>query len=503
MKIKVDEKKLLDAFSKAKKNLVAFRYIILSNDLKNEVKPARFHFDWSDDILNGTGNTAWMAFRESGKTQIILRAFPLYCLMFPSIDRDYIVLIKANSTLAGGKLTEIENEAMSNPAIRANIVKVNKQSSDCFDVDIKCAGTVINVRIEAYGKGASIRGLSNKDRRPKIVIIDDPQDINDARSEAITAADWQWFLSDVMFLGQNTRIFLIGNNLGDRCIVPQVFAHAGNVNFKTSIVPAIKVVEGKELSAWPDKINVERLYSDRENYRAMGQIDVWTREKMCISVSEETQIFHKEDYRFYQPSMAQRIAEGCNVFACLDPASSQDKAACFRAITVLGVDRDNQWFVLDVPHGRWAPDETIDQIFQTVKYWRPRKFGIEKGHFKQILEPFIMKEMSRRNTFFNITEIEHAKAGSKLERVKMLAPCFKAHTVFFPQEAPWLSELQTELAGVTKDGFKSLFQDLIDALAMQQQIAEAPFETSYNPERPQQDYRRNMVQRARSRNLLR
>ena len=43
-----------------------------------------------------------------------------------------------------------------------------------------------NVRIEAYGKGASIRGLSNKDRRPKILILDDIQDLEDARSETVT-----------------------------------------------------------------------------------------------------------------------------------------------------------------------------------------------------------------------------------------------------------------------------------------------------------------------------
>jgi phage terminase large subunit-like protein len=87
--------------------------------------------------------------------------------------------------------------------------------------------------------------------------------------------------------------------------------------------------------------------------------------------------------------------------------------------------------------------------------------------------------MVRRNIFFSVVEIEHAKAGSKLERVKMLGPRFKAHTVWLPDEAPWLSELESELAGVTRDGFKSLYVDLIDALAMQEQIAKAPYKSGH------------------------
>jgi len=499
-KIKVDENKLTVAFSKARSSLIAFRYIILLNDPKNEVKSAPFHYLWSEDVLNGKGNSAWLAFRESAKTQYILRSFLLYSIMFPSVERDYIVLIKANATLAGSKLSEIISEAMSNPAIRANIVKVNKQSSDCFDIDVKSNGAIYNVRIEAYGKGASIRGLSNKDRRPKIVIVDDPQDSTDARSDSITASDWQWFLSDVMFLGQNTRIFLIGNNLGDRCIVPQAFANADKLSFKTSVVPILTVKDGQEVSAWPEKVTVESIHKERENYRAMGQLDVWTREKLCISVSEETRVFKAEDMQYYQPSTALRIASGCNVTACLDPASSMDKGSCYRAITVLGVTEDNQWFWLDCKYGRWSPPETIDMIFLTIKQWRPRKFGIEKGHFKQILEHFIRQEMNKRNVFFNITEIEHAKAGSKLERVKMLAPRHKAKTMYFPQEADWLSEFQTELYGVTKDGFKSNYQDLIDSAAMHEQIAEAPItvgagvgqEQSYQT----QSFHQNMVKRS-------
>ncbi len=115
-------------------------------------------------------------------------------------------------------------------------------------------------------------------------------------------------------------------------------------------------------------------------------------------------------------------------------------------------------------------------MFDVNAIWRPSEFGIEKGEYKTVIEPFIHKEMSKRNQFFVIKEIEHAKRGSKLERVKMLGPRYAAHTVWHPETAPWLAELESELDGVTKDGFKSLFVDVIDALAMQEQIGDAPID---------------------------
>jgi hypothetical protein len=145
------------------------------------------------------------------------------------------------------------------------------------------------------------------------------------------------------------------------------------------------------------------------------------------------------------------------------------------------------WTIVDFPYGRWKSDEFIDKLFEAVIKWTPylggsRRIpvGIEKGHFKQILEPFIYKEMQRRNIYFDIVPIEHASVGSKLERVKMLAPCFKAHSIQLPEFSPWLAELETELTGVTIDGFKSLYVDLIDAFAMQQQIAKAPIKGRMN-----------------------
>ena len=194
------------------------------------MKPAKFHYEWSRELLFGESHVAFEGFRECGKSSLIMRTFPLYVLTFPSDEWQYVVIIKNNMTQARKALKNITNEFINNPMINARLLKILKNTSDIFEVRLDCGnGKTMNILIEAYGKGASIRGLNNKDVRPSILILDDPQDSSDLQSEVIPDQDWDWFLSDVMFLAQSARVFIIGNNLGERCIIERIAKNSDNM----------------------------------------------------------------------------------------------------------------------------------------------------------------------------------------------------------------------------------------------------------------------------------
>ena len=449
-------------YSVARRGLVEYRRIFLPTG--DDVKPASFHYDWSNDLLFGEGHVAYEGFRESGKSSLILRAFPLYALTFPSEKWKYIVLIKANMAQARKGLKNITNEFMHNPMINARVVKVLKNTSDVFEVILDVGGSNTTVLIEAYGKGASIRGLNNKDVRPSIILIDDCQDSSDLLGETVPENDWDWFLSDVMFLGQSARVFMIGNNLGERCIIERVGKNASSLGFKFRRIACAD--DELKCSTWKEKQSIEEIRKEREDYESVGKLDVWLREKMCMAVSDETRLFKESMYRHYPPSLNNRLADEGEVVATLDPASSKRKDSCFRAIVVGALMPDGHWYILDVPYGRWDSVELMDEMFRVVRKWGVRDFGIEKGQYQQVLEPILYKEMITRRCRFNPTEMEHGKIGGKLDRIKMMQPFFKAGSVWFPQGAGWLTEMKNELAGVTRDELKSEFVDLIDALAM-------------------------------------
>lgn len=96
--------------------------------------------------------------------------------------------------------------------------------------------------------------------------------------------------------------------------------------------------------SWPARHTTEQILKEREDYAKLGKLDIWMAEKMCQAVAEENRTFSEDDYRYYSVSRHEELVSCCNVFACLDPASSMNPESCFRAITVTGVSQENYWF---------------------------------------------------------------------------------------------------------------------------------------------------------------
>lgn len=369
----------------------------------------------------------------------VLRAFPLHVLVYPRHNMRYILIIMQNQRTASRKLKEISTEYTTNEFFKLNLVQINEQSERAFEVVVKDEnGEEVNVRIEAHGKGGSVRGANWKDIRPHLVIIDDPQDIDDSKSDTILEDDWEWFLSDIYFLSQHGRVFLIGNNLGAKCIIERVLANKTEVNFEAKRLP---VMDAKGIPTWPDYHPIDKIMAEKERFRKMGELDIWFREKMCIAVSPDSQIFKKSMFRYFEKASLKK--EGLSFYTTVDLAISQADTADYTVICTLGVNSENHWFIVDLRFGRWNPSETIDNIFEVVSIWRPLYVGIEKVAFQAAMMHFLQKEMVVRNKFFTIKEL---LAERKKElRIQAMQPRFNAGTIWFQEGAEYLEELETEL----------------------------------------------------------
>ena len=450
---------LLNKEERALNSLVAFREEFIP--AKEDVEPAAFHEEWSEILLRGKGNFAIEAFRESAKTQIVIRANLLHALTFPQNNRSYLVIICATQTTASKKLQEVSREFLASETMRGLVSEIRDNSGIALEVHYH---TGAKVRIEAYGKGAAVRGLSWGSKRPDLVIIDDPQDEEDARSETVTVNDWDWFLSDVFFLGQSTRIFMIGNNLGERCIIEQVIQFSKQLNFTTRRIP---ILDENGESAWPAKWPVSEIEEERHNAEVLGKTDIWYRNKMCQCISPDSQKFKREYFKYYE--MTPDLST-LNIYTTVDLAISQKVNADYSAIVTVGVNSAGHWFVLDVEYGRYDPSTTIDAIFSAVQKWRPLCVGVEAVAYQAALQHFLGKEMPRRGIFFRITPL---KADKKKEiRIDNIQPRFAVGTVWFKAGAQWLDKIQSELLAYPHGAH----DDVIDALAYMEQIAVAPYE---------------------------
>ena len=448
-------------FVAAKSSLVAFRTYLLP--AKNDCLPAPMHSRWSDIILNGKKNFAVEAARDTAKTQIVLRANLLHALVFPSDERSYIVIIRATKELAANLLVNISREFLSRPEFFTQPdgkINVVANSGDALEVHYPDGK---KVRIETYGKGGAIRGIVWGAKRPDLVVCDDLQSLADSQSESILETDWNWFLSDVRFLGSECRIFMIGNNLGEKCIIERVLNNPDLCGFDVERDP---ILDEEGHSTWPSRFPVEKILAEKEDYARLGKADIWYREKLCQSRSPESQMFKSSMFRYFDPTTFS--TKNLAVFMTVDPAASKKATADYSVNMVVGLNDEGHWFVLDCWYGRKTPSEHMDEIFRMVSKWSPITVGIERVAYQAALGDFLAKEMPRRNIFFTVKDL--VASGKKELRIETLQPRFAVGSVWFPKGAPWVTELESQLLAFPT----GVHDDLPDALAYIEQIALPP-----------------------------
>lgn len=456
-------------------SLVEFRRQFLP--IPHEVESAWFHHYWSDILLNGNSNFVAEGFRDSGKTSLVIKGTPLHALAYPRKEKYYIVFLLNNSTLAQKRLQEIVEAYESNADLSGNLIRTveYKPSLGVYEAEVTDGEKNCLVRIEAYGKGASIRGLSWKDLRPELIIIDDPQDLDDVESDLIVDRDWDWFLSEVKFLGKDARIFLIGNNLGEKCIVERCLASKEILNFDGQRIPiADSAGDPPDVtllkSSWPERYSLDFIINEKETYEQLGKTDIWWRERMCVAVSPTTQRFRHGMFRYYRLEDIRRKLPSMSKYTTVDLAIGQTKRSDFTVVCTIAVDKDNNWFILDMDYGRYNVSETMNAIFSAVQKHRPRLVGMEGVAYQAAMKQFLERDMSARNSYFSIQMLDSDR--KKELRIEGMHPRFEAGKIFFPADAQFLPELEKELMAFPR----GQHDDLIDALAYQEQVAAPPLD---------------------------
>jgi hypothetical protein len=455
--------KLLAIHKEAHQDLVKYFKILLS-DQDNYKEPAKFHYILSDILLKENTHCAVEMFRESAKSAYVLKAYPIYKLNYPTRQSRYIVIIKQNQDLASAKLTEIITEYKTNKATSFNLLQTHKESAQVFEATVRGKGFLsTRVRIEAYGKGASVRGLSWNNQRPQIIIADDIQDLEDSQSDTVLEKDWNWWLSDVMFLAKTGRVFIIGNNLGQKCIIERIAK--STLGFKMLKIPAI---DDKGEATWPQQFSKEFLEKEKQKYAEIGKLDIWYRERMCRTVSPEMQKFKYDKVKYY----TEKDLEGkiVNNYILVDRAYSTARTADFTGIIVLSVDLMNNWYIRLAKRFKGKTDnpegELIKYLFGLIDIFKPLKTGIEQKAFKYTFKTTLENEMRKRDKFFIVEELKDL-GKNKAMRIEGLLPRFESGSIYFKTN-------HTELLEELYNFPTSEYDDLSDALAYGLELAEAP-----------------------------
>lgn len=271
----------------------------------------------------------------------------------------------------------------------------------------------------------------------------------------------------------------------------QVYDEYDDEGVKINVLPVweIKeyVVERDNIFIWPRTI--------RDDGKAFG-FDIRVLSRIRAEYSDRVQFFaqyyndpndpgsdriNREKFQYYNPRYLKK--EGSrwfyndnklNVYAAVDFAFSLSKSADYTAIVVIGIDSDNNIYILDID--RFKSEKTLE-YFQHIKdlhsKWNFTKFRAEVTVAQKVIVNAIKDYVAKDGLKLSIEEYRPSKAeGSKEERIAATLEHRYDNLEMWHLEGGWTQVLEEELVLS-----RPPHDDIKDALASAVGIAVPPMKS--------------------------
>ena len=221
----------------------------------------------------------------------------------------------------------------------------------------------------------------------------------------------------------------------------------------------LDIEEGK--SIWEDRFPTEKVESDRDKAYANGTSDFgsWLRQFMLDPRAPGTVRFDMDLVRYVEPDAIR--GKKLNVFILCDFAYSRQVWADESAIVAVGVDDENNFYVLYAEKDKWGDIGTTKKLIEVAARFKDnlRMVGVETRSFGYVQKD-INKAKREANLNFGLMELE-PKNRSKPERIKALIPLLEDGRFHMFRG---LRKLEAEMYRFKGEEMKR-GDDLMDALA--------------------------------------
>ena len=181
--------------------------------------------------------------------------------------------------------------------------------------------------------------------------------------------------------------------------------------------------------------------------------------------ADSIQGFREEDLRFWPAMQYNHL----NVYLLFDPANEKKKRSDYTAAFVIGMGRDENYYIIDIIRDRLSLTERGNLLMSLHRQYRPLGVGYEKYGMQADIEYF-ETIMSKENYRFVITPL--GGQVSKHDRITGLIPLFEDHRIWLPDRA-----VHVNYEGIQEDTVKvfiheefkafpfSAHDDMLDCLA--------------------------------------
>ena len=367
-----------------------------------------FHHD-IDDALNGPNRyVAVMIFRGGAKTTKLR----LYVSKLIAYGIAHTILYVSKSQDHARRsvewlMTQVEYNTMW--AQTFGLRKGKKWTSE--EIEIYHGTDEHPIRIIALGITGSTRGVNVDDRRPDIIVVDDPSD------EENTATPEQREKTDDFINGS------LRNSLAPASEAPhakmvflQTLLHEEDSIARCENDPAwtflkFSVFDDRGESRWPDRWSTEELKKEKESFIARGKLHLWMREMECKVVSNELSAFQnaRKDLKYWEvlPPLNE-----CVAYMAVDPVPPPSdrelekglKGKDWEVWTIVLKHRRNIYVAEQRMERGHDPTWSIAQFFELKDKYPTRKCRVESVAYQRTLKVAIEQAMKRRGVWMQITD---------------------------------------------------------------------------------------------------
>tara|TARA_R100000700_G_scaffold10306_1_gene14953 strand:- start:7127 stop:8494 length:1368 start_codon:yes stop_codon:yes gene_type:complete len=381
--------------------------------------------------------------RGTAKSTVTTLIYPLWRLAFKRSDEDlFIVIISESQAQSINFLSRIKYHLTHSDNFRKTFGDMGPNTASRWThTDVVLAN---GTRIIAVGTGQRVRGFIEGDTRPNLIVVDDFESELNAFTPEARAKNRKWMTEAVIpSLSDDGKICMIGTVISEDC-----FLYWAKES-ETWKVLWYSIWNDEEKSIWPERFPKSRILGIKKEFESVGNLNGFYQEYMNIAQSPDNAPFKPEWIQLHHYDYERINGQNClvrevgdekkiipvDVYCGVDPASSLSARADFFVVATIGVDHDNNKYIIDVYRNRISPAEQPKILIDAYKKYRPRRMKVETVGYQEALRVAVRDLMREENLYIPGLETGVKPRNSKSERLMSLVPLFAKKQFYFrPQD---------------------------------------------------------------------
>jgi predicted phage terminase large subunit-like protein len=302
--------------------------------------------------------------------------------------------------------------------------------------------------IMCRGTGQQVVGLKVGNQRPTLIILDDPEDMTNTKTDEAMNYNLSWLLQSLAPARdpQRGRIIVVGTPQHQNCMVEKLFKADGwhGVRYQAILdddESTWKIGAKQPDVLWPEWNSLSNLLKEFESMRSMGKSSSFYREYQCKITGDEDQLFKPEYIKYHDYKVIfignnaflsdDKTILPVRIFLGVDPASSVSQNADFSVIMPVAVDKDRNFYVLPYFRKRVSPMDLASAIIRYHDSYKPFRVTIESVGYQEMLRSYLR---SIPDLYIPGLETKVQPRTSKSSRLETLHPYFYQGKVYLNKD---------------------------------------------------------------------